>query len=90
MPTGNSCGERRAAQAHLTHHHPLSDATCALLGELVHLACLGRSRNQLRLWAGDWLARFPVFRFDPYPGLATGYVVGTVQTGAKCASRVSR
>jgi ADP-ribosyl-[dinitrogen reductase] hydrolase len=68
------------AQAHLTHHHPLSDAACALLGELVHLACLGRSRNQLRRRADDWLKGFPVFRFDPYPGLATGYVVDTVQT----------
>jgi ADP-ribosyl-[dinitrogen reductase] hydrolase len=68
------------AQAHLTHHHPLSDAACVHLGRLLHLACLGRSLAQLRRATDAWLERFPAFRFEPYPGLATGYVVDTVQT----------
>jgi ADP-ribosyl-[dinitrogen reductase] hydrolase len=68
------------AQAHLTHHHPLSDAACVHLGELLQLACLGASRTQLRRRTDEWLVHFPAFRFEPYPGLATGYVVDTVQT----------
>jgi ADP-ribosyl-[dinitrogen reductase] hydrolase len=68
------------AQAHLTHHHPLSDAACVHLGRLVHLACLGRSRGRLLRETEAWLERFPAFRFAPYRGLATGYVVDTMQT----------
>lgn len=80
LADGSRLGEAAVAQAHLTHHHPLSDAACVHLGELLQLACLARSRAQLRRSTDRWVARFPVFRFDPYPGLATGYVVDTVQT----------
>lgn len=68
------------AQARFTHHHPLSDAAAVHLGVLLQLACLGRSRAQLYLATDAWLERFPRFRYAPYPGLATGYVVDTVQT----------
>ncbi len=68
------------AQAHLTHRHPLSDAACLHLGELLQLACLGRSKAQLRRRTDEWVRRFPAFEFEPYPGLATGYVVDTLQT----------
>ncbi len=68
------------AQAHLTHHHPLSDAACVHLGRLVQLASLGRSRGTLLRETEAWLARFPTFGFAPYRGLATGYVVDTMQT----------
>ena len=67
-------------QAHLTHNHPLSDAACITYGSMVHLALLGASRNRLRREADRLVAEFPTFRFDPYPGLATGYVVDTMQT----------
>jgi ADP-ribosyl-[dinitrogen reductase] hydrolase len=67
-------------QAHLTHHHPLSDAACLHVGELVQLACLGRSRGQLRRASEALVARLPAFRFDPYPGRAGGFVVETLQT----------
>lgn len=69
-----------AAQAHLTHHHPLSDAACVHLGELLHLACLGRSKAQLRRCSAALVERAPAFRFDPYRGLATGFVGDTLQT----------
>ncbi len=72
--------EAAIGQARLTHHHPLSDAACVHLGELLHLACLGRPREELRRRTDGWLERFPAFRFEPYPGLSTGYVVDTVQT----------
>ncbi len=68
------------AQAHLTHNHPVSDAACIAYGRMVHLALLGSSRTRLRREADALVAEFPAFRFDPYPGLATGYVVDTVQT----------
>jgi ADP-ribosyl-[dinitrogen reductase] hydrolase len=67
-------------QAHLTHHHPLSDAASTLVGQLVHLACLGLSIRRLRA-AADALATFePRFRFDGLPRGAGGYVVETMQT----------
>lgn len=68
------------AQAHLTHNHPLSDAACITYGRMVHLALRGASRSRLLREADRLVADLPVFRFDPYPGLATGYVVDTMQT----------
>jgi ADP-ribosyl-[dinitrogen reductase] hydrolase len=67
-------------QAHLTHHHPLSDAACVLVGNLVHLGCLGLSRDRMLRTAAALVAAHPTFRYDPYHGLATGYVVDTLQT----------
>jgi ADP-ribosyl-[dinitrogen reductase] hydrolase len=68
------------AQARFTHHHPLSDAACLHLGTLLQLACLDRNRAQLYLTTEAWLERYPTFRYAPYRGLATGYVVDSVQT----------
>jgi ADP-ribosyl-[dinitrogen reductase] hydrolase len=67
-------------QAHLTHNHPLSDAACICYGRLIHLALQGRSKTRLRREAENLFTDFPVFRFEPYRGLATGYVVDTFQT----------
>ena len=67
-------------QARITHHHPLSDAACAHLGELLHLAILGRGKPRLRRASDELVARLPKFAFEPYRGLATGYVVDTLQT----------
>jgi ADP-ribosyl-[dinitrogen reductase] hydrolase len=67
-------------QGRLTHHHPLSDAACVHVGELLHLACLGASKARLLRASGALVERAPAFAFDPYRGLATGYVVDTLQT----------
>jgi ADP-ribosyl-[dinitrogen reductase] hydrolase len=67
-------------QGRLTHHHPLSDAACVHVGELVQLACLGGSKSRLRRASDALVARMPAFRFEPYRGLASGYVVDTLQT----------
>ncbi len=67
-------------QARITHHHPLSDAACVHVGELVQLACLGRSKARLRRASDALVERVPAFRFVPWRGLATGYVVDTLQT----------
>lgn len=67
-------------QAHLTHNNPVSDAACLAFGRMVQLALLGAEKGRLRREADRLVAAFPTFRFDPYPGLASGYVVDTLQT----------
>ncbi len=67
-------------QAHLTHNNPLSDAACIYLGRLVHLALAGFSKSRLRRELEGLFAAHENFRFEPYRGLASGYVVDTMQT----------
>jgi len=68
------------AQAHLTHHHPLSDAATLGLGELLRGLMAGDDQARLRLRINDWVIDQPAFRHTPYRGRATAYVVDTVQT----------
>lgn len=65
---------------HLTHNHPLSDAACITYCRMIQLALLGAEKSRLRREADRLVAEYPSFRFTPYPGLATGYVVDTLQT----------
>lgn len=69
-------------QAHFTHHHPLSDAATLCLGHMVRDWILAPETASRRMpeRAAQLVAQYPAFRFDPYPGRATGYVVDTVQT----------
>jgi ADP-ribosyl-[dinitrogen reductase] hydrolase len=67
-------------QAHLTHNQPLSDAACRCYGRMLHLAVAGRSKSRLRRELDSLVREYPQFSFDPYHGLATGYVVDTFQT----------
>jgi ADP-ribosyl-[dinitrogen reductase] hydrolase len=67
-------------QARITHGNALSDAATVLVGRLVHLACLGLSLQRMRATADALVAAEPRFRFEPYRGLAGGYVVETMQT----------
>ncbi|QEM69658.1 ADP-ribosyl-[dinitrogen reductase] hydrolase [Geobacter sp. FeAm09] len=80
LPDGELLKKYALEQAHITHNNPLSDAACVCLGEMLHLAICGASRARLRRQADDLVARFPTFHFEPYHGLATGYVVDTLQT----------
>ncbi len=68
------------AQAHLTHHHPLSDAAVLALGQLLRMVLAGSDHHECQLWVDRWTAGNPAFRFTPYRGRATAYVVDTVQT----------
>jgi ADP-ribosyl-[dinitrogen reductase] hydrolase len=72
------------AQAHITHHHPLSDAACVAFGQWLHAICAEphpeAALQKARDLALAWTAAHPAFRFRPYPGRASGYVVDTVQT----------
>lgn len=68
------------AQARLTHHHPLSDAATLGLGRLLRLILAGADRGTCQLWITQWVLDNPSFRFTPYRGYATAYVLDTVQT----------
>lgn len=68
------------AQARLTHHHPLSDAACLTLGSMVHALFNGQGGAACRLLAAALVKQYPAFKFDPYPGRASGYIVDTMQT----------
>jgi ADP-ribosyl-[dinitrogen reductase] hydrolase len=68
------------AQAHLTHHHPLSDAATLGMGRLLTLLLGGASHSDCQAWVAQWIALNPTFHITPYRGRATAYVVDTVQT----------
>jgi ADP-ribosyl-[dinitrogen reductase] hydrolase len=80
LPDAELLKKYAVEQAHLTHNNPLSDAACICLGEMLHLALCGASKARLRRQADGLTARFPTFSFEPYRGLASGYVVDTFQT----------
>jgi ADP-ribosyl-[dinitrogen reductase] hydrolase len=67
-------------QAHITHHHPLSDAACILVGRLIQLALIGHAMHRLQRQADATTAQVPKFRYTPYHALSTAYVVDTMQT----------
>lgn len=68
------------AQAHLTHNHPLSDAAILGFGRLLGLLLAGKDHSFCQAWVLQWVTDNPAFRFTPYRGYATAYVVDTVQT----------
>jgi ADP-ribosyl-[dinitrogen reductase] hydrolase len=72
------------AQAHVTHHNALSDAATLAFGEMLHVLLSEpepkRALPACLALADALVAVHPVFRFRPYPGRASGYVVDTVQT----------
>jgi ADP-ribosyl-[dinitrogen reductase] hydrolase len=68
------------AQAHLTHHHALSDAATLGIGHLLRQLLGGAAHSECQYWATLWTDENPAFRFIPYRGHASAYVVDTVQT----------
>lgn len=67
-------------QAHLTHNHPLSDAACYTIGQMVQQSLLGTDRFKLHQITRDLVAEHRCFRFNRYEGHASAYVVETLQT----------
>lgn len=80
LPDGELLKKYVLEQAHITHNNPVSDAACICLGQLLHLAICGAEKSRLRRTVDGLVAQFPTFNFEPYRGLATGYVVDTLQT----------
>jgi len=72
--------QRTLEQAHLTHHHPLSDAATVALARMTRHLILGGSIGSCRTLADALVAGHPKFRYAPWPGLTSGYIVDTVQT----------
>jgi ADP-ribosyl-[dinitrogen reductase] hydrolase len=67
-------------QARLTHNHPLSDAACVAVAEMIQRGLQGAPRAGLRAVADDLAGRHPEFAFDGYEGGATAYVADTLRT----------
>ncbi|GAB4295451.1 MAG: ADP-ribosyl-[dinitrogen reductase] hydrolase [Desulfuromonadia bacterium] len=67
-------------QARITHNHPLSDGGCIVIGRLLFLALAGHEKSRLYRETERLIAAYPPFAFTPYRGMATGYVVDTLQT----------
>jgi len=74
------------AQAHVTHHHPLSDAAVLGIGHLLRDVLAGADAAAQARRIAAFVAAQPAFAFQPYPGRASGYVVDTVQTVLHCFS----
>ncbi|WP_420024300.1 ADP-ribosyl-[dinitrogen reductase] hydrolase (plasmid) [Cereibacter azotoformans] len=68
------------AQARTTHCHPLSDAACLALVRMVHRLIAGEGPAAVRHEALTLVSRERAFRFEPYPGQSSAYVVDTMQT----------
>ncbi len=67
-------------QGRATHHHPLSDSACLALVGMVHILLGGGSKEETRGVADALVEKHKGFRFVPYPGQCTPYVVDTLQT----------
>ncbi|MBB4287656.1 ADP-ribosyl-[dinitrogen reductase] hydrolase [Roseospira goensis] len=67
-------------QARITHHQAQSDAACVALVRMVHAALRGHGVAGVRTEAARLLAAEPRFRFTPYPGHSSAYIVDTMQT----------
>lgn len=68
------------AQARITHHHPLSDGATLAFGRMVHGLLRGGGIKGARDVANALVAAHRSFKFEPYRGQSSAYVVDTVQT----------
>jgi ADP-ribosyl-[dinitrogen reductase] hydrolase len=76
----DACARFTLEQSHLTHRHPLSDAGTLTLARMTQLLLQGHGRDAVRGVAQELVEKHPEFRFDPWPGRTSGYIVDTVQT----------
>jgi ADP-ribosyl-[dinitrogen reductase] hydrolase len=74
-------------QARITHHHRLSDSATLELGALAQALVLGEGTARVDARITHWTTREPIFRFQPWPGRASAYVVDTVQTVLQAFTR---
>ncbi len=68
------------AQARITHHHPFSDDACLTLISMVHGLLRGQGKEEAGRTGGGLAAKHRAFRFEPYPGRCTAFIVDTMQT----------
>lgn len=67
-------------QGRVTHNHPLSDAACDTLAGMLVALIAGEGRAGAARLADGLIGRYPTFRFAPYRGMSSAYVVDTLQT----------
>ena len=67
-------------QCHVTHNHPLSDDATLTVGRIVQSLLAGGGVKDSRRHANTLIEKHKIFRFSPYRGNASGYVVDTIQT----------
>ena len=72
--------QRSIEQARITHGHVLSDSATAALARMTRLLLLDGAQAPCNQIAEDLVAQHPQFRFKPWPGNTSGYVVDTLQT----------
>src|ERR1035437_1539569 len=61
-------GQRSIEQAHITHHHPQSDAATAALARMTRRLLLEGEQAACDQIARDLIARQSAFHFKPWPG----------------------
>ena len=71
---------RSLEQAHLTHNQPQSDAATVTLARMTRALILNGAQAPCDGFAAELLERHPEFRFRPFHGNTSGYIVDTVQT----------
>ncbi len=67
-------------QCHITHNHPLSDAASLTLVRMLHGVLSGGGKQAARPIAEALIGEHPIFRFEPYRGQSSAYVVDTMHT----------
>ena len=79
---GDPARARRWAveQGRVTHNHPLSDAACDTLSGMLAALIAGGGRAAAARLVDGLVGRYPTFRFVPYRGMSSAYVVDTLQT----------
>ncbi len=68
------------AQGRITHHHPLSDHACLTLVRMLHGLLCGGGKRAVRAIADALVDGHHIFRFEPYQGRSSGYIIETMQT----------
>ncbi|PTY03271.1 ADP-ribosyl-[dinitrogen reductase] hydrolase [Opitutaceae bacterium EW11] len=67
-------------QARITHWNELSDAATLMLAKATRRLVLGGDSRSVAAEADELVRGFPTFRYAPWPGRTSGYIVDTVQT----------
>lgn len=74
------CDRFTIEQAHVTHNHPLSDAATLCLARMVRELLQGSGIRGARAEVNLLIAAHRAFRFQPYHGNASAYIIDTMQT----------
>lgn len=67
-------------QAHITHNNEESDAAIVALARMTRALLLQGPHAPCNRIAAELVASHPQFKFKPWPGRTSGYIVDTVQT----------